>query len=460
MGLLVMSRFDGLGNARLLVGLKELVKRDRVIEADLLAHLGEVEARRLHLEQGCTSMFDYCVKELRFSESVAYKRIGVARAARKFPSVAEAIAQGELHLSAACLIAPHLSKETVAGWLEAARHKKSREVRQLVADRFPREAVRSSVRRVGSGTRLEGLEGVAPLGGAVPRKSTAESAGSAAAGSARSRFSESSESPGPPISVDREVRRPIATTYPSPSEANVRARASVNTNGSTRTNTNVRASTEALGAQRYSVRFTADEKVHAELQELRFLLRHSVPDGDVGKILARAIGVLLKQVRNTKIGECASPRPRQSAPSLEAESLAKKPTRHIPVVIRRAVWARDKGRCTFESKDGRSCESREAIEFHHRVPWARCFEHTVENIALRCRAHNQHEAELDFGSEHMARFRRKTPAENSRNESDPRAEPDSRANSGSDRQLDSIPVQNLMGGRVRGGRFQEGILTE
>jgi hypothetical protein len=259
--------------------------------------------------------------------------------------------------------------------------------------------------------------------------------------------SEPSESPVPPTSVDPEVRLPIATTFSPPSETNARARARAraNTNGDTKTNTktNVRASTEALGAQRYSVRFTADEKVHDQLQELRSLLRHSVPDGDVGKILARAIGVLLKQVRNIKIGECASPRSRRSAPSLKAESPGKKPTRHISVAIRRVVWARDKGRCTFESKDGRSCESREAIEFHHRVPWARCCEHTVENIALRCRAHNQHEAELDFGTEYMARFRRKPPAENSRNESEPRAKPDSRANSGSDHQLDSNPVQIL-----------------
>jgi hypothetical protein len=110
------------------------------------------------------------------------------------------------------------------------------------------------------------------------------------------------------------------------------------------------------------------------------------------------------------------------------------------LAIRRAVWARDKGHCTFESKDGRSCESREAIEFHHRVPWARCYEHTVENIALRCRAHNQHEAELDFGTEHMTRFRRKTPAGNSRNEAEPRADADSRAASGLNHQLDSNPV--------------------
>jgi hypothetical protein len=194
---------------------------------------------------------------------------------------------------------------------------------------------------------------------------------------------------------------PIATTFSPPSETNARARASANANANT--DTNVRASTEALGAQRYSIRFTADEKVHEQFQELRSLLRHSVPDGDVGKILARAIGVL---------------------------------------------------------KDGGSCESREAIEFHHRVAWARCCEHTVENIALRCRSHDQHEGELDFGAEHMARFRRKTPAQNSRSEAEPRAGADFRVDSGLNHRLDSNPVQILMGGRAREGRFQEGILTE
>jgi hypothetical protein len=423
-----MSRFDGLGNAQLLVDLKKLVKRDGVLEADLISHLGEVEARRLHLEQGCSSMFDYCVRVLRFSESVAYKRIGVARVARKFPSVAEAVAQGELHLSAASLIAPHLSEENVAGWLEDARHKKSREVRQLVADRFPREAVRSSVRRVASATRSAGLDGVAFIRGAAPPSSVLRSVGSASFG-----LSESSRSP---ISVDPGARRSLVTTSSASDEANA---------NTTNTTTNSRASTEALGAQRFSVRFTADEKVHDQLQELRSLLRHSVPDGDVGKILARAVGVLLKQVRNRKIGECASPRsPHAEGPSEANSPTKKKPTRQIPVAIRREVWARDKGRCTFESKDGRSCGSREAVEFHHRVPWALCSEHTVDNIALRCRSHNQHEAELDFGVDHMARFRRDAVAENSRNEAEPRADENTRADSGLNHQLDSNPAGSRM----------------
>jgi hypothetical protein len=412
MGLIVMSRFDGLGNAQLLVDLKELVERDHVLEAELISHLGEVDARRLYLEQGCSSMFDYSVRVLRFSECVAYKRIGVARAARKFSVVVEAISRGELHLSAASLIAPHLSEETVEGWLEAARHKKSREVRQLVADRFPRKSVRSSVRRAASATRLAGLEGMASSREAVQTST-----------------------------VDPEIRRPIATTSLISSEASESPSASAMTGASTHAS----ADTEALGAQRFSVRFTADEEVHYQLQELRSLLRHSVPDGDVGKILARAIGVLLKQVRKRKIGECDSPRsPRAAGLSQASSSTKKKSSRHIPVVIRREVWARDKGKCTFESKGGRGCESREAVEFHHRVPWARCNEHTLDNIALRCRSHNQHEAELDFGARHMDRFRREARTERSRCGIDPREDADSRANTDLAHQLDSNPVQAVI----------------
>jgi len=179
-----------------------------------------------------------------------------------------------------------------------------------------------------------------------------------------------------------------------------------------------RGTTEALGAARYSVRFTTDEGVHAQLQELRSLLRHSVPDGDVGKIVARAIGALLKQVRKKKIGACDSARSvgelevgRAEVGEAEAKpcsSQTKTPAkRNIPVAIRREVWSRDAGRCAYQSKNGRRCGSREAVEFHHQIPWARSRAHTVDNIALRCRAHNQYEAELDFGTEHMAQFRKK-----------------------------------------------------
>jgi 5-methylcytosine-specific restriction endonuclease McrA len=146
------------------------------------------------------------------------------------------------------------------------------------------------------------------------------------------------------------------------------------------------------------VRFVADADVHAQLEELRDLLRHTIPDGDVGKILAKAIGELLERVKKQKVGTCTRPRtPRASS--------AESPSRHIPAEMRRSVWERDGGRCAYVSLDGTRCGETGRIEFHHQVPWARCREHEVDNIALRCRAHNHYEAELAFGTEKMSRWR-------------------------------------------------------
>ena len=157
-----------------------------------------------------------------------------------------------------------------------------------------------------------------------------------------------------------------------------------------------------LGAERYRVQFTADGETHAQLEELRALMRHQVPDGDVGKILARAVAVLLAQVRKRKFAETS--RPRAAQPSRSRNEL---PSRHIPAAIRRAVSQRDGGRCTYVSSGGRRCDSREFLEFDHAEAWTWTHAHAIEGITLRCRSHNQQRARLDFGESHMARFRKR-----------------------------------------------------
>ena len=89
------------------------------------------------------------------------------------------------------------------------------------------------------------------------------------------------------------------------------------------------------------------------MTELQALLDPSIPDGDVAKILARAVTALLEQVRMRKIGSCSSPRSPQASTRSDARS--KTPSRHIPAAIRREVWARDGGRCTYVSPQGRQC---------------------------------------------------------------------------------------------------------
>ena len=90
----------------LLCELKRLVGRSAALEVELLAHLAEVDARKLYLREACSSMFVYCTKILCFSESAAYYRISAARVARRCPKVLERLKAGEIHLSGITLLAP------------------------------------------------------------------------------------------------------------------------------------------------------------------------------------------------------------------------------------------------------------------------------------------------------------------------------------------------------------------
>ena len=98
-----------LSDPALLRGLADLTGQDRTTTASLLAHLAEVDARKLYLPAACPSMFHYCVRELHLSEDEAYKRVRAARAGREHPAIFVALAEGRLHLSAVVLLAPHLT---------------------------------------------------------------------------------------------------------------------------------------------------------------------------------------------------------------------------------------------------------------------------------------------------------------------------------------------------------------
>ena len=110
-----------LSDRALLRDLRALVSQDRATTAALLAHLAEVDARKLYLPAAYPSMFAYCVEELRFSEDAACKRIRVARAARQFPVIFPALADGRLHLTSVLMLAPYLTPENAAGLLGISR---------------------------------------------------------------------------------------------------------------------------------------------------------------------------------------------------------------------------------------------------------------------------------------------------------------------------------------------------
>ena len=104
---------ERMSDGELMARLGELLGEERRLNAAVLVHLGEVEARRLYLPAACSSMFVYCTRVLGMSEDQAFKRIRAARAVRKFPVVAAAVAEGRLHLSGVVLLAPQLTDDNV-----------------------------------------------------------------------------------------------------------------------------------------------------------------------------------------------------------------------------------------------------------------------------------------------------------------------------------------------------------
>ena len=128
----------------LLRGLSKLLQESRRVESDLVAHIGEVEHRRLFVRYA-SSMFTYVAEVLNLSEHEAYLRIGVARAARKHPMVLEMLRDGRLHLSGIARLAPLLTEANREMVLARAEGKSKREIEELVAELSPREDVPATI---------------------------------------------------------------------------------------------------------------------------------------------------------------------------------------------------------------------------------------------------------------------------------------------------------------------------
>jgi len=137
-------------DAVLLRDLAALASQDRNTTAALLAHIAEVDARRLYVPAAYPSMFLYSVHELRLSESAAFRRIQAARTAREYPSIFPALAEGRLNISAVIMLAQHLTPETADELLAAASLKTKAEIQELLAQRFPRADIPGRVRRIPS----------------------------------------------------------------------------------------------------------------------------------------------------------------------------------------------------------------------------------------------------------------------------------------------------------------------
>jgi hypothetical protein len=332
--------YRNLADDALVVVVPQLAGSERHATAHLVSALMEFERRRLHLALGYTSMFDYCVKALHLTEHEACNRIEVARAARRFAGLLERLACGDLSLTAIRLLAPHLTADNYEATLQQATHKTKEQIKLLVARLSPQPAVPSVVRKL-------------PQPKPVPLPPQAPHA---------------IESPAMPLT---------GLLAASPPTAAAPAR---------------RPIVAPLSEAQYKLQVTISAAARERLGQIQDLMRHKLPDGDAGAIVEHALEVLHAELLKKKAAEVA--RPRGARESVQAKG------RHIPASVRRAVWRRDQGRCAFVGETGRRCGATGALEFHHVDAYAHGGRAIVDNIEMRCRAHNGFEWEREVDAKY------------------------------------------------------------
>ncbi|MGH9195129.1 MAG: HNH endonuclease [Acidimicrobiia bacterium] len=343
----ILSSVVHLSDHELLARVKLLAEGERQATASLIAHLAELDGRRLYLAEGYSSLFTYCTQALHLSEHAAYGRIEATRLVRKFPVILEMLENGSVNLTTVKLLAAHLTEENRQEVLDMVRHKSKRQVEELLARLHPQPSVPSTIRKLPTMSHIT----------ASPR-------------------AEDEVEPGlQPTSDGQDVATQglssLALTSPRGRPATI----------------------VPLAPERYKVQFTASAETYKKLRLAQDLLRHQIPDGDPAAIFDRALTALLEHLAKKKVA--ATDRPRESRDHVPG-------SRHIPAEVKRAVWLRDGGCCAFVGPNGRRCTEQGFLEFHHVTPYAVGGQPTVENIQLRCRAHNGYEAELDFGTRNLS----------------------------------------------------------
>jgi hypothetical protein len=259
--------------------------------------------------------------------------------------VLDELRTGAIHLTGLFLLDRYLNDQNAEGLLAEARGKSRRELEKLLAIRFPRPDVPSSIEALGTTPTL--ALGAEASGGRL-----------------------SSSGPSPWFSCPGI---PGTGTETSTARGGERG--------------DSRSKVEPLSAERYRVEFTASATLRAKIEQARELTSHALPNGDLALLFERALDELIERELKRRVG---AGKPRRGV-KLRPGS------RHVPRAVAKQVWKRDGSQCTFVDPAGRRCQERRFLTLEHCYPFSLGGPPTVENLCLLCKAHNAHAARRVFG---------------------------------------------------------------
>ena len=341
----LLSQTKKLQNKELLSRTKQLVQKERNRHIQILYHLGEIESRKLYLGLGFSSLFDYVVKELGYSEGAAYRRIKAMKLCRDLPGTRNRLQSGRLSLSAACQLQVFFEK----------RAKKAREKEKKSS---PLKFLKQPI--------LEGEH----------QKQEEESASNIdekLATNTSDLFLSQKEKEG---LVEKAEGRSTRATAKLLSDTDPLLFL-------------IKERTRFLGKGRVEIKAVIDEECHKNLQELKSLLSHKNPSLSYGELLSILSKEALKKHdprrRNIREKKTSSEKTITSAPK------SRKISRTIPSRLRKYIWERDEGQCTYVHRETEHrCSARHLLQIDHIQPFALGGKTEKENLRLLCAGHNRY----------------------------------------------------------------------
>jgi len=328
-----------------LVGrLIEIRKHERSLLVELLRYLAELDRRKTVLAQGFPSLFSFCIEFLGLTKASAYRRTTAARLLARFPLVADYLTDGRLNLTTLVELRDVLDETHLIEILDRAAGRTEEQVKELVAALRPQPAPMDLLRRIP--TARNDCSGSGPKPASQPAPAS-----------------------GTPL--------PHAPTMPptAPSRPATPSRL------------------EPIAPERHVLRVTVSSAFVADLESVRHALSHKVPAASLEELLHECLRVTLQTTARRRRGTGKKTSAKMPPPG----------SRHVPAAIRDEVWQRDRGQCAFVGSTGRRCGSRHQLELHHLDPFGKGGPATAANLSLRCRAHNLHAAQQDYGRDHIDR---------------------------------------------------------
>jgi hypothetical protein len=369
-----------LSDSELLLNLKNAVLEERKIITQVLDFLREVDRRRLYADSGYASLWDFCTKELGYSTAAASRRISSMRLLRELPELKDALLSGRQNLSSLAQAQKffRLEEKHQESKLTSTR---KRAVLEKLAGKSTRECEQELLKISSVPIELAMPENIRALDETHSElKLVLDS-----------------------DLLEKLNRIQAIRSHASPSMSYVELLKFMADDVLRRIDPleKEKAKDEKQKARKNGIKALAKTATESPIPGNSAVRREtpvattSVPMPEAATNMTSPLG--MEAVR--------APSP-HLPPASEVESVVcstiskpKSPTRvPIPAAIKRQIWLRDRGKCGFTNPTSRiTCGSRHFLEIDHIRPVALGGENTVENLQLRCRAHNQRAAVRIFG---------------------------------------------------------------